>query len=253
MGEAIAHRGPDDHGTTSTGRSGSPTGGSRSSTSRPPATSRWRPRTGANARLQRRALQLPRAARRARRARPRASARTPTPRSCCAPTRVGRRRASSASTACSRSRSGTASERKLFLARDRYGIKPLYWARAGDELLFGSEIKSFLQHPGFRAARLARAPARVLHVPEPLHRRHAVRRRAHVPRRLARRCARAPTIRARAVLGLGLRRARARRRAVRRRVPRGARPALPPGRAPPARLRRAGRLAPVAAGWTRAR
>ena len=42
-------------------------------------------------------------------------------------------------------------ERTLFLARDRYGIKPLYWARAGDELLFGSEIKSFLQHPGFRA------------------------------------------------------------------------------------------------------
>ena len=40
--------------------------------------------------------------------------------------------------------------RELFLARDRYGIKPLYWARAGDELLFGSEIKSFLQHPGFR-------------------------------------------------------------------------------------------------------
>jgi asparagine synthase (glutamine-hydrolysing) len=42
-------------------------------------------------------------------------------------------------------------ERTLFLARDRYGIKPLYWARAGDELVFGSEIKSFLQHPGFRA------------------------------------------------------------------------------------------------------
>jgi asparagine synthase (glutamine-hydrolysing) len=42
-------------------------------------------------------------------------------------------------------------ERTLFVARDRYGIKPLYWARAGDELLFGSEIKSFLQHPGFRA------------------------------------------------------------------------------------------------------
>ena len=42
-------------------------------------------------------------------------------------------------------------KRELFIARDRYGIKPLYWARAGDDLLLGSEIKSFLQHPGFRA------------------------------------------------------------------------------------------------------
>jgi asparagine synthase (glutamine-hydrolysing) len=42
-------------------------------------------------------------------------------------------------------------ERTLLLARDRYGIKPLYWGMAGDDLLFGSEIKSFLQHPSFRA------------------------------------------------------------------------------------------------------
>jgi asparagine synthase (glutamine-hydrolysing) len=37
-----------------------------------------------------------------------------------------------------------ARRRRLLIARDRLGIKPLYWARAGDRLLFGSEIKALL-------------------------------------------------------------------------------------------------------------
>ena len=37
-----------------------------------------------------------------------------------------------------------APKRRLLLVRDRLGIKPLYWSRAGDTLLFGSEIKAIL-------------------------------------------------------------------------------------------------------------
>jgi asparagine synthase (glutamine-hydrolysing) len=36
--------------------------------------------------------------------------------------------------------------KRLLLARDRYGIKPIYWAFAGGKLLFGSEVKSILAH-----------------------------------------------------------------------------------------------------------
>jgi len=45
-----------------------------------------------------------------------------------------------------------ARERTLFLARDHLGIKPLYYTRVGEELLFASEIKSLLEHPGVERA-----------------------------------------------------------------------------------------------------
>src|SRR5262245_3101806 len=37
-----------------------------------------------------------------------------------------------------------AAKRRLLLTRDRLGVKPLYWCRAGNVLLFGSEIKAIL-------------------------------------------------------------------------------------------------------------
>lgn len=40
-------------------------------------------------------------------------------------------------------------QQKLFLVRDRLGIKPLYWGFDQNVLLFGSQIKSFLKHPKF--------------------------------------------------------------------------------------------------------
>ncbi len=41
------------------------------------------------------------------------------------------------------------STRKLFIARDHFGVKPLYFYLKDEQFFFGSEIKSFLDIPGF--------------------------------------------------------------------------------------------------------
>ncbi len=41
-------------------------------------------------------------------------------------------------------------KRKLFLARDRFGKKPLHYFHDDEKLVFGSEIKSILEHPDVR-------------------------------------------------------------------------------------------------------
>lgn len=39
---------------------------------------------------------------------------------------------------------------EIFISRDQFGIKPLYYYQDGDTILFGSEIKSFLAYPKFK-------------------------------------------------------------------------------------------------------
>jgi len=43
-----------------------------------------------------------------------------------------------------------AKKKKMFGARDFFGIKPFYYATMGDTFLFASEIKAFLAHPEFK-------------------------------------------------------------------------------------------------------
>src|SRR5580765_3491324 len=45
-----------------------------------------------------------------------------------------------------------ASKRKLFLSRDRFGVRPLYYTQTGDSLLFASEIKALVACPEVESA-----------------------------------------------------------------------------------------------------
>ena len=41
-------------------------------------------------------------------------------------------------------------KQRLLLARDRVGIKPLYYYKKGDLLIYASEVKAILSHPGYK-------------------------------------------------------------------------------------------------------
>src|SRR5713101_4921073 len=59
---------------------------------------------------------------------------------------------------------------RLFLARDRFGEKPLHYSVVGSDFLFASEIKSLLTHPSVSRRLDLRAFARYLayeYVPSP--------------------------------------------------------------------------------------
>lgn len=61
-------------------------------------------------------------------------------------------------------------DRRLMLARDRMGEKPLYWGWAGRTLIFGSELKALRKHPNFPTSICHAATAQYLrfcYVPAP--------------------------------------------------------------------------------------
>ena len=152
MTASLAHRGPDADGFPATARSGTrppPAVGDRPRRQPAADVERRRPRGG---RLQRRDLQLPRAARRARGRGGRFAHRTATPRCSSPGWQRGARASSTGCAACSRSRCGTRATRTLFAARDHLGVKPFHYAWDGATLVFGSELKAVLRASG-RAAR----------------------------------------------------------------------------------------------------
>ena len=143
-----------------------------------------------------------------------------------------------------RARAGTSGARLTAGARPLRQEAAVLGARRRRRCCSAPRSRAVLAHPAWRTELDFEALARVPHVPEPVHRPHAVPRRLRAPA--------GSVVRVEACDGVGAPGplaywdfdfARARRgRHTQGRVPGGAAPAVPPGGQPPARGGRAGRL-----------
>ena len=161
MKERLVHRGPDDHGTYVA--PGVSLGHRRlsivdlSEAGRQPLSNE--DGSGLD-HFQRRDLQPSGAARSGCRRRVTCSAAAATPRRSSTPTRNTASTSCATSPACSHSRIWDAPRRRLVLARDRLGLKPLYYTLADGRLRFASEIKALLADPTLPRALHRPGPAR---------------------------------------------------------------------------------------------